>query len=515
MATFADVNLDRNNLTFTRTRSNGSISSLSNLSSAIPTTRTPPKKPETKTTNSRLQKLYKQTQKLNGLQTKLLRIKKTNFIKRLCALSIIQNGKVAYKLFIDSEQERAFKFLQQTFEHRSIELYQQYTEQNCTGAIYKIFDLMELTFTLFIKPSNNNEKFMVFLLKNKQNINEIRQFRSMDILQTLIGEMCHSLQQQKTATSSKTKAAQVVSSSTVLIEIAEEVFGGGSECLCLDEGEFGTSMTVRLGMEAIWFEHTKDILSDLFYAIIESIENKQTLYARERAAINFHQFVHYFNQMNLNKDVCKIWKDIKSAIQISPLSQRNKAIREQMDNSVMKTKEKLMKLEKLVNILEEILIFDEMLQKDEEVFWRQKLLRHRQVIRLFQDAILNQILEQNEKLKSEMSDLMKIKETKDKNDLHEIETKYYALLATQRQQQIAMKECELLIKRKDDQIHELKSQLTTMNISRRGSKSEMNSVDDDINDELLRLKGEIAQKKLHVTRQLNAMKVSMDETIKT
>lgn len=193
-------------------------------------------------------------------------------------------------------------------------------------------------------------------------------------------------------------------------------------------------------------------------------------------------------------------------------------MREQLEKSVTQTKEKVTKLETLVNVLEEILFFDESLKQQEMKFWRERVLKHRQVVRLYQDAILTQLLEKNEKLRTRMAGLLQMNEEKDSKRLAGIETKYHELLATQRKQQIAMKKCEQLLKQKDDEIYQLRSQLTTINLnSRRTSKSSLNGGGDDDErvGELLRLRGEIAQKKLFLTRQLNALRVNMNESVET
>jgi len=226
----------------------------------------------------------------------------------------------------------------------------------------------------------------------------------------------------------------------------------------------------------------------------------------------------------------KRWKAIKRSIQNSPLSKRNKNRRDKQSISIIKTKEKLIKTEKLVNLLEEILIFNENDKND--FFWKSKILKHRQIIRLYSDAMFAQILRENDKMRIKISNLiMRIKsmenENKNKNEnsnnLMGIEARYYQLLQTQKQQQNAMKKCEMLIKRKDDEIHRLKAQLIRMShdTNMLSSSRSLNALDvpsDDgrarggsLNDGLLRLKGEIAEKKLHVTRQLNLLTINMHE----
>merc|ERR1712228_738280 len=180
--------------------------------------------------------------------------------------------------------------------------------------------------------------------------------------------------------------------------------------------------------------------------------------------------------------------------------------------------------------------------ENEQLFWRKKLIHHREFVRFYQDVILYEIINENNKMKKKMDKLIKLnkfsRKVKDsenewykKNEhLLQIEQSYYALLRKQKNQQNTMKECEKMIKHKDEEINSLKIKLAQKQMNdqnksiyaERVSGNERDRLDKDdgkemneeqianmndgvLNKKLVTLRDEIAAKKDEIERQLNSM----------
>ena len=324
-------------------------------------------------------------------------------------------------------------------------------------------------------------------------------------------------------------------------------------------------------MESVWGDETKERLQELFTKIINATENVEVYEDDnvERPCLRFDDFISYFspsighyNDQNEeeHKERLKDWKDIKDAVKDSPLSIRNRRQREKEQISASKYRERLNTIEKLINLLEEALIFTDSnrirdkksgnnqteggMVENEQLFWRKKILVHREFVRFYQDVILHEIINENNKMKKKMDKLLKLnkwnKKIKDsenewykKNEhLLQIEQSYYALLKKQKNQQNTMKEVEKCIKQRDEEINSLKSKLREMQkqmndqnkliYAERSECDERDRLDKDdgkemtvqqiasmsdgvLNKKLVILRDEIAAKKDAIERQLNSM----------
>merc|ERR1712228_302072 len=254
--------------------------------------------------------------------------------------------------------------------------------------------------------------------------------------------------------------------------------GNGSDVYPLDQTEFVTCMRVRIGMESVWGNETKQRLQELFNKIVDATENVEVYENEneERPCLRFDDFINYFSphighyaeNQEEQRQRFKDWKDIKDAVKESPLSIRNRRQREKENISASKYRERLNVIEKLINLLEEALIFTESnriknresksndteggMVENEQLFWRKKLIHHREFVRFYQDVILYEIINENNKMKKKMDKLIKLnkfsRKVKDsenewykKNEhLLQIEQSYYALLRKQKNQQNTMKE---------------------------------------------------------------------------
>ncbi len=132
---------------------------------------------------------------------------------------------------------------------------------------------------------------------------------------------------------------------TAIIEIACEIF---------DEMEFTMAMNIRLGLG--WNQND---LSGLFFKIMEnSNENKQFMAAESENSnsdglyIHFNDFITYFDSIFVNKNILNklkkqlIFRHYQNGIKFSEIKK---------NISVLKIKNKLRQIEKMVNLLEEIL----------------------------------------------------------------------------------------------------------------------------------------------------------------
>lgn len=322
------------------------------------------------------------------------------------------------------------------------------------------------------------------------------------------------------------------------------------------------------GMESVWEKETKSKLRSLFRDILDAADDADHYHSddAQRPCITFTDFITYFSPhirphfndedtigTNPYADRFEQWRAIKNAVRNSPLSARNRSLREKENISASKYREKLNDIEKLISLLEEGVIFDESKEiklrakaqskgnhqqkgggkGSECIFWRKKILKHREFVRFYQDVILQEVIAENHKMKSRIERLAKMNKfsrkmaaeeqewfRKNEHLLH-IEQEYYGVLKQQKQQQMTMKKVEKLVQQKDREIYRLKSQLMEMrkrvnaeSAQRVQSERENRSLSAPggvMNDKLLRLKGEIALKKLEIQKQLNVMTSNINE----
>ncbi len=189
----------------------------------------------------------------------LMTIKDVNYVTPLdtiCGVSIVQpqsksqskskrkkrnksNYKVVFTLFTESETERAFEAARMN----------DFKSELCS-----LIQLVETSYTLFRKTLNNKD--FIFLMVGNHINDSIEEYRLVDILQSMIIDLCQSLQIKCVKTKYKSnndeKSQQIKErkmSLTAMVEILEEVFGGSSDdTYPLNKTEFVTCMTVRLGM---------------------------------------------------------------------------------------------------------------------------------------------------------------------------------------------------------------------------------------------------------------------------
>eukprot|EP01084_Bolivina_argentea_P129681 229009_1 len=392
----------------------------------------------------RLEQLQSQSKKLENLQFQLLTIKNANYITPLdtiCGVSIIQpqtkmksksrkkrkpsDHRVVFKLFTESETERAFSAARNNnFASESMSFWRDTFEANNLAMCMPI-QLVSTTYTLFRKTLNNKD--FIFLIVGNHN-NNVLEYRLVDILQSMIVDLCQSLQinnkNKNKNINSKIKERKM--SLTAMVEILEEVFGGnGDDTYPLNKTEFVTCMRVRIGMESVWKKDTKLRLENLFESIINATDSEYIMSIQSnngtQKCLRFDNFISYFspNESNFeiesennnnNKERLLNWKDIKYAVYKSPLSKRNKELREKENICASKYREKLNKntlyfdketissdIEKLINLLEESVIHNESNQNDntnvakmdknEQLFWRKKILQHREFVKMYQKMI--------------------------------------------------------------------------------------------------------------------------------
>ena len=334
------------------------------------------------------------------------------------------------------------------------------------------------------------------------------------------------------------------------------------------------------GLETVWGDETKEKLQQIFEDIIDNTEDVNIMGTDEnhKPCMTFDNFINYFSPCirsnfdddddNINKYEYrwKDWRDIKYAVSKSPLSRRNRNLREKENISAQKYRDKLNDIEKLIGLLEETVIFhenktikskkkksknkkknnndddnDKMLE-NEQLFWRKKILQHREFVRFYQDVILYEIINENNKMKTKIDKLIKLNKFSKKVQFEEnewykknqhllqIEKQYYVALRKQKSQQSTMKKCEMAIQQKDQEISQLKSELLKLKTKINNDENEerVNKISGHnnnniniqqnnngnggvLNHKLLKLKGEIAQKKLEIQSQLNIMTTNIND----
>merc|ERR1712154_599792 len=99
------------------------------------------------------------------------------------------------------------------------------------------------------------------------------------------------------------------------------------------------------------------------------------------------------------------WKELKSAINASISVPTQKSIKESSISPELYQK-KLSQMEKLVNMMEEAVV-EQQLPSEEQQFWKNKILAHREFIRAHQDAVGKAMGSDNTKLKKKLNDLEK------------------------------------------------------------------------------------------------------------
>merc|ERR1712154_153289 len=99
------------------------------------------------------------------------------------------------------------------------------------------------------------------------------------------------------------------------------------------------------------------------------------------------------------------WKELKSAINASISVPTQKSIKESSLSPELYQK-KLSQMEKLVNMMEEAVV-EQQLPSEEQQFWKNKILAHREFIRAHQDAVGKAMGSDNTKLKKKLNDLQK------------------------------------------------------------------------------------------------------------
>jgi len=99
------------------------------------------------------------------------------------------------------------------------------------------------------------------------------------------------------------------------------------------------------------------------------------------------------------------WKELKSAINASISVPTQKSIKESSISPELYQK-KLSQMEKLVNMMEEAVV-EQQLPSEEQQFWKNKILAHREFIRAHQDAVGKAMGSDNTKLKKRLNDLEK------------------------------------------------------------------------------------------------------------
>jgi len=167
----------------------------------------------------------------------------------------------------------------------------------------------------------------------------------------------------------------------------EEVFrtmdldGNGT----IDEAEF----TTGLGVLGVDWKDSK--IKKLFNQIDEE----------EEGAISLDAFMRFMMTPS-NKSS---WKELKNAINASISVPTAKAIKESA-LSPESYQKKLSQIEKLVNMMEEALV-EQQLPAEEQQYWKNKILAHREFIRAHQDAVGKAMGSDNSKLKKKLHDLEK------------------------------------------------------------------------------------------------------------
>lgn len=97
------------------------------------------------------------------------------------------------------------------------------------------------------------------------------------------------------------------------------------------------------------------------------------------------------------------------------------------------------------------------------------MAKHRHILRLFGDEIMERVLAENAKLRAKVARSAPMSEEADGNGngfesvdtahLEGIEEKYEKLVRQRKSEQRAMKECEVALRRKEDEIYRLKAKL--------------------------------------------------------
>ena len=555
--------------------------------------------------NPQLLRLQHHSKQLDRLQRQIHDLKTANLIPKLpeiCALCVIEDSEVVLQFFVDAELESAFLLFEDHFTTKCISIYEQTMDSNhhpdddeSESETTVTIQLVDEWYSLIFRAPNrsncnqndkSNGKLLFFLTKPDRNRCTQNDYESLDMLHTLIIDSCCALQSAsksttrsiskspfgtdrkrngrnlvhsqspRSTTTATPRGPRSISTATALIEIADEVFGGGDSEMPLNEMEFATAMTVRLGLESLWESQTTESLQSLFQSIWNDIEEEERWYLDETPCIVFAQFVQHFNvqiaaetestmtpsahsvrSTTMTQRTTKsLWHSICDCIAESPLSRRNTKRRERIKWTVMAVKERLSLIERLVDLSEDIVIL-QMEQQQFQRIWRRKLLKNRDIIGQFREEIMTQILSQNESLKKSLKSLQEERDREtsqsvlhgvdgrglDIEYLKEIESKYKMLVEQQKRDQRAMKEMEGTLRQKEDEIYKLKSQIIgyqtwTKSQSRNRNESQKlevpvggqriryrHSAHNLMSNGLLKLKGEIAQTKLDVQRQLESM----------
>ena len=214
------------------------------------------------------------------------------------------------------------------------------------------------------------------------------------------------------------------------------------------------------------------------------------------------------------KERQSLWSSIRRCIAVSPLSRRNTKRRARAKWAVSTVKERLSDVEQLVDLAADILMTSPCAspsaspQSSPSTLWRRKLSKNRAIVRQFRDEILTQILAENARLRAEVRALTEKSNVDelDSDHLLGIEEKYKELAHRQKRDQRAMKEMEVAIKGKTAEIHTLREQVIALRTLPAPPQSPSHSSAKRLSiDGLSRLKGEIALTKLSVQRQLQSM----------
>merc|ERR1712130_710742 len=99
------------------------------------------------------------------------------------------------------------------------------------------------------------------------------------------------------------------------------------------------------------------------------------------------------------------WKELKSTINASIYVPTQKSIKESSLSPELYQK-KLSQMEKLVNMMEEAVV-EQQLPSSDQLYWKNKILAHREFIRAHQDAVGKAMGSEATKLKKKLSDLQK------------------------------------------------------------------------------------------------------------
>lgn len=299
------------------------------------------------------------------------------------AVGVFVNRQMILKVMPLTSFEESFKDAYKDFKSECLVFLREVEEKD--DLLVRHYDIGSLTYTMFYCEVGDKESVYVMKGKHKHG------YTATETLHMAIDGLILSLSDTNPNGNNNNKKSLKPGRrasrrlSAIGFSSIEEVFrtmdleGTGA----IDEAEFAT------GLEILGLNWKSGQIHKLFSQIDDD----------RRGQITFDAFMR-FMQKGSNK---KSWKELKKAINSSIAIPTVKSI-QQSNMSADKYMKKLSQMEKLANMMEEAMV-EQQLTNDEQLFWRNKIIAHREFIRRHQDVVGRAMGQENSRLKKRLNQM--------------------------------------------------------------------------------------------------------------